>query len=202
LHGGVVAGVRARQRRDQHRRSGQHSDRQRPPLRRSRATRRCDACPATCCARWANLASRTRGLQRRIVPDVPELDAAELDYAFFAEYAQITDGNLTAFNASFIYIKVPVPTMFSLAIAGRVRAPVGAGEVKVDIKFVAPGENAPVITWQMNLNTEGSPVYNDRVGLLFTVRAGVVIPVHGLYVATIEVDGKEARTLAFEALPL
>jgi hypothetical protein len=130
---------------------------------------------------------------------------AELDYAFFAEYAQITDGNLTAVNASFMYIKVPVPTIFSLAIAGRVRAPADADEVKVDIKFVGPGDNTPIITptitWQLRLNTEGLPAYNDKVGILFTVRAGVVIPAHGLYVATIDVDDKEARTLAFEALP-
>ena len=127
---------------------------------------------------------------------------ADLDYAFFAEYAQITDGNLTAVNASFMYIKVPVPTMFSLAIAGRVRAPADAGEVKLDIKFEAPGENAPTITWQLNLNTEGNPVYDGKVGILFTVRAGVLIPVHGLYVAKIGIDGREVRTLAFEALPL
>ena len=130
-----------------------------------------------------------------------ELVVAELDYAYLAEYAQITDGNLTAVNASFIYIKVPVPTIFTLAVAGRVRAPADAGEIKLDIKFAAPGENAPTITWQLTLNTEGNPVYNNKVGILFAVRAGVPIPTHGLYVVTIDIDGKEARALAFEALP-
>ncbi len=127
---------------------------------------------------------------------------AELDYAFLAEYAQITDGNLTVVNASFIYVKVPVPTVFQLAVAGRVRAPADAGEVKVDIQFEGPEENAPTVKFQLNLSTEGNPVYNNKVGILFAVRAGVFLNTHGLYVATIDVDGKKARTLAFEAIPL
>jgi hypothetical protein len=127
---------------------------------------------------------------------------AELDYAYLAEYAQITNGNLTAVNASFINVKTPVPTIFSLAVAGRIRAPADADEVKVDITFAAPGENAPTMTFQLNLGVEGHPVYKNKVGILFAVRAGVPITTHGLYVVTIDVDGKKARTLAFEALPL
>jgi hypothetical protein len=127
---------------------------------------------------------------------------AELDYAFLAEYAQITDGNLTAVNASFINVKTSVPSMFSLAVAGRVRAPADADEVGLTITFAAPGGSGPNITWQLNLPTEGNPVYDNKVGILFTVRAAVPIPTHGLYVFTIELDGQEVRTLAFEALPL
>lgn len=81
------------------------------------------------------------------------------------------------------------------------RAPAGAGEVRLDIKFATPGEHGPSITWQLNLSTEGNPVYDNKVGVLFAVRAAVPIPAHGLYVFTIEIDGTEARTLAFEALP-
>jgi hypothetical protein len=126
---------------------------------------------------------------------------AELDYAYLAEYAQITNGNLTAVNASFINIKTPAPSVFTLAIAGRVRAPADAGDVRLDITFAVPSENGPTITWQLNVSTEGNPVYDNKVGILFAVRAAVPIPTHGLYVFTIDVDGKKARTLAFEALP-
>lgn len=127
---------------------------------------------------------------------------AELDYAFLAEYAQITNGNLTAVNASFINIKTPVPSVFPLAVAGRLRAPADAGEVKLGITFTTPSDDGPTITWQLNLNTEGNPVYDNKVGILFSVRAAVPINTHGLYLFTIDIDGKKARTLAFEALPL
>lgn len=126
---------------------------------------------------------------------------AELDYAYLAEFAQITNGNLTAVNASFIDIKTPVPSVFPLAVAGRVRAPADVDEVRLTIKFAPPGENGPNITWQLTLATKGNPVYNNKVGILFAVRAAVPIPTHGLYVFTIEIDGTKARTLAFEALP-
>jgi hypothetical protein len=126
---------------------------------------------------------------------------AELDYAFLAEFAQITNGNLTAVNASFIDIKTPVPSVFPLAVAGRVRAPADADEVRVTITFATSDENGPNITWQLNLRTEGHPVYDNKVGILFTVRSAVPIPTHGLYLFTIEIDGEVARTLRFEALP-
>jgi hypothetical protein len=127
---------------------------------------------------------------------------AELDYAFLAEYAQITNGNLTAVNASFINIKTGVPAVFPLAVAGRVRAPADAGEIRLDITFTTPSEDGPTITWQLNLNTEGNPVYDNKVGILFSVRAAVPINTRGLYRFTIDIDGEKARTLAFEALPL
>jgi hypothetical protein len=136
-----------------------------------------------------------------IVLGVPKLVKVELDYAYLAEFAQITNGNLTTVNASFVNIKTPVPSVFNLAVAGRVRAPADAGDVGLEIMFAAPGENAPTITFQLNLNTEGNIVYDNKVGILFAVRAGVPIPTHGLYVVTIKIDGKKARTLAFEALP-
>jgi hypothetical protein len=126
---------------------------------------------------------------------------AELDYAFLAEFAQITNGNLTAVNASFIDVKTAVPTVFPLAVAGRVRAPADTDEVRLTITFASPDENGPKITWQLNLPAEGNPVYDNKVGILFTVRAAVPIPKHGLYVFTIEIDGEEVRTLRFEALP-
>jgi hypothetical protein len=126
---------------------------------------------------------------------------AELDYAFLAEFAQITNGNLTAVNASFIDIKTPVPSVFLLAVAGRVRAPADVDEVNVTITFTPPGESGPNIIWQLNLAAKGNPVYDNKVGILFTVRAAVPIPTHGLYLFTIEIDGEEVRTLRFEALP-
>jgi hypothetical protein len=142
--------------------------------------------------------ARRRGSRRRTVSSAV---VAELDYAYLAEYAQITNGNLTAVNASFINIKTPVPSVFTLAIAGRVRAPADASDVRLDVTFSTPSENGPTITWQLNLNTEGNPVYGNKVGILFAVRSAVPIPTHGLYVFTIDIDGEKARTLAFEALP-
>jgi hypothetical protein len=124
---------------------------------------------------------------------------AELDYAYLAEYAQITDGKLTAVNASFIHAKIAVPTLFPFAIAGRVRAPADAGDVHLAIRFVPPGPNI-AITWQLGLNTKGHPVYDGKVGILFAVRATTTLAAHGLYQVFIDVDDKEARRLAFEAI--
>lgn len=125
---------------------------------------------------------------------------AELDYAYLAEYAQITNGNLTAVNASFVHMRTPIPSLLNLAVAGRVRAPADAGDVTVDLGFQAPNEDAPAMTLQMNLNTEGNPVYNNKVGILFAARVGLLVAVHGLYAVKIHIDGEEVRTLAFEAL--
>lgn len=95
---------------------------------------------------------------------------AELDYAYLAEFAQVIDGKLTAVNASFIHVNTPVPAMFQFAVAGRVRAPADAGEVRLAIKLVSPDGSA-TITWQVGLATAGHPVYNDKVGILFALRA-------------------------------
>jgi hypothetical protein len=124
---------------------------------------------------------------------------AELDYAYLAEFAQVIDGKLTAVNASFIHVNTPVPAMFQFAVAGRVRAPVDAGEVRLAIKLVSPDGNT-TIAWQVGLQTAGHPVYNGKVGILFALRAAVPLGVHGLYRVTIDVDDEEARRLAFEAV--
>jgi hypothetical protein len=124
---------------------------------------------------------------------------AELDYAYLAEYAQVIDGKLTAVNASFIDVKTQIPAMFQFAVAGRVRAPADAGVVRLAIKFAAPDETS-TITWQMDLQTEGVPIYEGKVGILFALRAAVPLSAHGLYKIAIDVDDQEARRLAFEAV--
>lgn len=124
---------------------------------------------------------------------------AELDYAYLAEYAQITDGKLTSVNASFIHVKTPVPVLLPFAVAGRVRAPADAGHVHLTIRFVAPDPDV-AITWRLGLNTEGHPVYDGKVGILFAVRATTTLVAHGLYQVFIDIDDQEARRLAFEAV--
>jgi|SRR6478735_7026310 len=124
---------------------------------------------------------------------------AELDYAFIAEYAQITDGNLTVVNASFIHVKTPVPGFLSFAVAGRVRAPADAGEVHLAVRFVAPDPNT-AITWRLGLSTEGHPVYDNKVGILFAIRTTTPLQAHGLYQVFIDIDEQEVRRLAFEAV--
>ena len=49
-------------------------------------------------------------------------DMAELDYAFLADYATISEGRLTAVGASFTHVFVPqLPVEISFAVAGRLR---------------------------------------------------------------------------------
>lgn len=128
----------------------------------------------------------------RIVPVV-----AELDYAYLAEFAQIIDGKLTAVNASFLDVKTTIPAVFQFAVAGRVRAPADTEQVLLAVKLVST-DNA-TFAWNSELSPQGLPVYDGKVGILFAVRLGIPITKHGLFVVTIDVDGKEARRLAFEA---
>ena len=123
---------------------------------------------------------------------------AELDYAYLAEFAQIIDSKLTAVNASFIDVKTAVPGHFQFAVAGRVRAPADTDLVRLAVKLVST-DNATFV-WNAELTTEGLPVYDGKVGILFAVRLGIPITKHGLFVVTIDVDDEEARRLAFEAV--
>ncbi len=123
---------------------------------------------------------------------------AELDYAYLAEFAQLIDGKLTAVNASFIDVKTAVPGHFQFAVAGRVRAPADADQIRLTVKLVSP--DGITFAWNAELTPEGLPVYDGKVGILFAVRLGIPITRHGLFVVTIDVDDEEARRLAFEAV--
>jgi hypothetical protein len=123
---------------------------------------------------------------------------AELDYAFLAEFAQITDGKLTAVNASFVDVKTPLPAMFQFAVAGRVRAPADVQSAELVITLINP-DDSNTFALNAELFTAGHTVYAGRVGMLFALRMAIPISMHGLYRVRIDLDGEEARRLAFEA---
>lgn len=123
---------------------------------------------------------------------------AELDYAYLAEFAQIIDGKLTAVNASFVDVKTPLPAQLQIAVAGRIRALVDTEQVQLGVKLSSP--DGMTFGWNSALTTEGSTVYDGKIGILFAIRIGIGIAQYGLFEVKIDIDGEEVRRLAFEAV--
>ena len=126
---------------------------------------------------------------------------AEFDYAFLADFAQVSDGKLTAVGGSFTFVRAAeLPMGLRTAIAGRLRVPVTADSVAVKVQIVPPDR-------QYDLAIEGQIVpggeraaYRDGLqGILFALNFEIPIPVAGLYEVLLEVDGLRVRRLAFEA---
>lgn len=123
---------------------------------------------------------------------------AELDYAYLADYAQVSDGKITAVGASFTFVNVvEFPTIFPLAIAGRIRVPIAKDTVRMRIE-ITPPDGEYELALEGDLIASSPKPYDDKVGLLFAVNTQLPINKAGLFVFNIEVDGKFARRLAFE----
>lgn len=124
----------------------------------------------------------------------------ELDYAFIAEHAQVASGKLNVMGASYTHLIVDeIPTLHTIAVAGRVRAPKDFGPVEVALVFSSPaGETQYSIEGAIGLEpSEEVRPYGDLVGLLFASTLTAVLPVEGLYEVRLKVEGVEARRLAF-----
>lgn len=124
----------------------------------------------------------------------------ELDYAFIAEHAQVADGKLNVMGASYTHLVVDaLPTIHSIAVAGRIRAPKDAGPVEVALIFSSPpGDSQYSIEGSIELE-QGPEVrpYGENVGLLFASTLQALLPERGLYEVRVMVAGSEARRLAF-----
>lgn len=124
----------------------------------------------------------------------------ELDYAFLAEHAQVASGKLNVMGASYTHLVVDsLPSIHTIAVAGRVRTPKDAGPVEMSIVFTSPpGDTQYSIegSTELEQSSDMRP-YGDRVGLLFASTLQALLPAEGLYEVRVCIAGVEARRLAF-----
>lgn len=126
---------------------------------------------------------------------------AELDYAFLADFAKVEpNGTLTAVGASWTHLVSPeLPAAHRMAVAGRIRAEIDEGAVglRIDVhgpdgvfKLAAGSELVPGVA--------SRPYGAGLVGLLFALDLQIPLPIAGMYTIYIEINGEQARRLAFE----
>jgi hypothetical protein len=122
----------------------------------------------------------------------------ELDYAYLADYAQVSNGKISSIGASFTHVKsIQIPSLLAFSIAGRVR-------VSEDIQSVAMSLVVSSKASDLRLNFEGTLIqqdsrpYQGKVGLLFSFTTQIPLMAKGLYEVQIFLEGKEVRRLAFD----
>ncbi len=129
---------------------------------------------------------------------------AELDYAFFAEYAKVEPGGkLTAVGASYTHVFVQsFPAQQLIAVAGRIRATIGEKPI-LHASMISPDEVFRIDTEMQIAAGEGAMPYGpnlDTVGLQFALTFLMPLPKPGLYELRMTLDGEPVRLLAFTAV--
>ena len=124
---------------------------------------------------------------------------AELDYAFLADYAAIAEGQLTAVGASFTHVFVPqLPVGIDFAVAGRIRVLEDEDPPELELRFSATKSNVRVAVRGVIEKSPSSIPYNGKIGILFTLKAGVTVAYEELVGVEVYVNGEFVRYLAFE----
>lgn len=130
---------------------------------------------------------------------VSENNAPELDYAYLADFAQVSDGKITSVGASFTHVRtIQFPTAFPLSVAGRIRVPKTVETVALSID-ISPESGDYNIHFDGLLETKEARPYGDKVGLLFAFSTQALLPAAGLYLVKISIEGVLVRTLKFDA---
>lgn len=127
-------------------------------------------------------------------------DMAELDYVFLADYAQVEGGKLSVLGASYTHANVAGPkNIWLTSVAGRVRSTIDAPPVELGIRIIAPGHAYEIAqTATLEAGEEARPYGEGKVGILFATTFPIQLVLPGLYSVHISIDGKLARTLAFD----
>lgn len=142
---------------------------------------------------------RASSCEASIAPSTLHDVTAELDYAYLAEFAKVSDGLLTAVGASFTHVGVAEFGLpFMLHVAGRVRGSM-KDQLSLAVTLESPGSRY-TIRGGGDLSTEGArPYKGDRVGILFAISMPVVLTDPGIYTVRLAVNDTAPRTLRFEA---
>ena len=122
----------------------------------------------------------------------------ELDYAYLADFAQVSDGKLTAVGASFTHMLVvalgePKP----LFLAGRIRVAENSEPLEVGIKVSGPDNTFTIEASFVMGAGPNQLAYDGKVGLLFAAGMTVPLVAEGLYEVILSVQHAPVRRLAF-----
>lgn len=122
----------------------------------------------------------------------------ELDYAYLAEFAQVSDGKITAVGASFTHVSASVfPLHFAVSVAGRIRVSNETESVALSVA-VAPESGEYKVDFDGLLSTGGSRHYGEKIGILFALTTQVFVPRPGVFEFLISLEGAAARKLKFQ----
>ncbi|MCD1285251.1 MULTISPECIES: hypothetical protein [unclassified Brevibacterium] len=124
---------------------------------------------------------------------------AELDYAYLADYATVSEGKITAVGASFTHMFTPsLPSQSNFSIAGRIRVmeQENPPEISIDVRAEKSQQHM-----EINGQIHPSPasiVYDGKVGILFTLEVSMEMKHAELVTVDISLGGEKQRRLAFE----
>jgi len=127
-----------------------------------------------------------------------DMTAAQLDYAFLADFAQVAEGKITAVGASFTHVRVAsFPMNFPISIAGRIRVGKDTQTVAMSIR-ITPEAKTYEIELDGLLSTKDSRPYGSKIGVLFALTTQVFVAQSGLYQVEVMIEGVLSRTLKFD----
>lgn len=127
--------------------------------------------------------------------------AAELDYAFLAEFAKTQDGTLTVVGASFTQVfSASFPASTTLYVAGRVRRQQDDPTPSVGIALSGPQDSTQIEFEAQFEDTADAVRYDGKVATVFVFSGPLLLTESGIYECHISIDGTAVRRLAFEAL--
>lgn len=124
---------------------------------------------------------------------------ADLDYAYLADYATVSEGKITAVGASFTHMFTPaVPSQADFSIAGRIRVQEQENppEISIDVRAEKSQQHM-----EINGQIPPSPdaiVYDGKVGILFTLDISLEMKHAELVTVDILLGGIQQRRLAFQ----
>lgn len=124
---------------------------------------------------------------------------AELDYAFLADFVQVSAGKLTSVGASFTHVQAPaLPAGMPVGIGARIRAREDEPPVPLGITVTAP-EGVYSLHFDATVGKDPSArPYRGKVGLLLAAMITVPLPRPGLYTFDLQLEGTQVRRLAFD----
>ncbi len=125
--------------------------------------------------------------------------AAELDYAFLAEFARTQDGTITAVGASFTQVEADtLPSLFTLYVAGRIRRREEDPQPVLSVEILDPSRTSQVAFDSELSETADAVSYAGKVASVFVFSGPIWINSPGVYECLISIDGSQVRRLAFE----
>lgn len=135
------------------------------------------------------------GLVRRLT----SANMAELDYAFVADYATISDGKLSVIGGSFVELTVPgFPSIQSVAVVGRLRDKEDFEPFTFTIEFRLPGDGSDIVLTGTISSENVDHVYDGKSAVLFCADQVLSFDSPGLVEVNLSVDGGHVRTLKFD----